>query len=122
MSGIRPTIWARCLSPSHWSRWLPASIGDLLAGKEPKVEVVDWTSLQRDLAGRGLLDRPGLVVGALRWTDAGKIDYAVSKRLIGSAGWSGLGRRKTRPSQNETGDFEQQRARVAACLLPRGLR
>ncbi|HYZ42674.1 MAG TPA: hypothetical protein VE687_18910, partial [Stellaceae bacterium] len=26
---------------------------------------------------RGLLDRPGLAAAALRWTDAGKLDYAL---------------------------------------------
>jgi hypothetical protein len=39
--------------------------------------MVDWTSLRDDLAERGLLDRPKLVVAGLRWSDAGKIDYAL---------------------------------------------
>ena len=61
--------------------WLPAVIGDFPDGKDPSLEVVDWTSLQDDLAGRGLLDKPGLVAAALRWSDAGKIDYALAGRV-----------------------------------------
>jgi hypothetical protein len=61
--------------------WLPAVIGDFPVGKDPSLEVVDWTSLREDLAERGLLDRPGLVIAALRWSDAGKIDYALGGRV-----------------------------------------
>ena len=61
--------------------WLPAVIGDFRLGKDPSLDVVDWTSLRDDLAGRGLLGRPKLAVGALRWSDAGKIDYALAGRL-----------------------------------------
>jgi Dolichyl-phosphate-mannose-protein mannosyltransferase len=61
--------------------WLPAVIGDFPDGKDPSLEVVDWTSLRQDLAGRGLLYKPGLVVAALRWSDAGKIDYALEGRV-----------------------------------------
>jgi dolichyl-phosphate-mannose-protein mannosyltransferase len=61
--------------------WLPAVIGDFPAGKDPSLEVVDWTSLRDDLADRGLLERPGLVIAALRWSDAGKIDYALGGRV-----------------------------------------
>jgi 4-amino-4-deoxy-L-arabinose transferase-like glycosyltransferase len=50
--------------------WLP--LGDDLG-----IDIVDWTSLRQDLAGRGFLDRPGLVVAALRWSDAGKLDYVL---------------------------------------------
>jgi hypothetical protein len=61
--------------------WLPALIGDFPPGKDPSLDVVDWTSVRQDLADRGLLDRPGLVVAAMRWSDAGKIDYALGGRL-----------------------------------------
>lgn len=61
--------------------WLPAVIGDFPDGKDPSLDVIDWTSLRDDLVSRGLLDRPGLVVAALRWSDAGKIDYALGGRL-----------------------------------------
>jgi 4-amino-4-deoxy-L-arabinose transferase-like glycosyltransferase len=61
--------------------WLPAMIGDFRLGKDPTIDVVDWTSLRDDLAERGLLDRPKLVVAALRWSDAGKIDYALGGRM-----------------------------------------
>jgi 4-amino-4-deoxy-L-arabinose transferase-like glycosyltransferase len=61
--------------------WLQTAIGDFRLGKDPSLEVVDWTSLSDQLAERGLLDRPGLVVAALRWSEAGKIDYALHGRL-----------------------------------------
>lgn len=46
-------------------------------GHDPVVQVIDWHSLEHDLRQRGLLDRPGLVVGTVRWSDAAKIDYAL---------------------------------------------
>jgi 4-amino-4-deoxy-L-arabinose transferase-like glycosyltransferase len=61
--------------------WLPAMTGEFRLGKDPSLDVVDWTSLRDDLAERGLLDRPNLAVAALRWSDAGKIDYALGGRL-----------------------------------------
>jgi hypothetical protein len=61
--------------------WLPAVIGDFRVGKDPSLDLVDWTSLRDDLAERGLLDRPRLVGAALRWSDAGKLDYALGGRL-----------------------------------------
>jgi hypothetical protein len=57
--------------------WLPAAFGDLPPDKDPDFEVVDWTSLRQDLGGRGLLDRSGLVVASLRWSDVGKVGYAL---------------------------------------------
>jgi 4-amino-4-deoxy-L-arabinose transferase-like glycosyltransferase len=60
--------------------WLPDAIGDFRLGKDPGLAAVDWTSLRQELAERGLLDRPGLVVAATRWLDAGKIDYALRGR------------------------------------------
>jgi 4-amino-4-deoxy-L-arabinose transferase-like glycosyltransferase len=61
--------------------WLPAVTGEFRLAKDPSLDVVDWTSLRDDLEERGLLDRPKLVVAALRWSDAGKIDYALGGRL-----------------------------------------
>jgi Dolichyl-phosphate-mannose-protein mannosyltransferase len=61
--------------------WVPALIGEFPRGKDPSVDVVDWTSVRQDLADRGLLDRPGLVVAAMRWFDAGKIDYVLGGRV-----------------------------------------
>ena len=60
--------------------WLPAVIGDFRLGKDPSLDVVDWTSIREDFGERGLLDRPNLVVAAQRWSDAGKLDYALSGR------------------------------------------
>jgi 4-amino-4-deoxy-L-arabinose transferase-like glycosyltransferase len=61
--------------------WLPAVVGDFRLGKDPSLDVVDWTSLRDDLTARGLLERRKLVVTALRWSDAGKIDYALGGAL-----------------------------------------
>jgi hypothetical protein len=61
--------------------WLPALVEDFALGKDPSLEMVDWTSLRQDLASRGLLDKPGLVIAAVRWSDAGKIDYALGGRI-----------------------------------------
>jgi 4-amino-4-deoxy-L-arabinose transferase-like glycosyltransferase len=50
-------------------------LGPALSGvmrKDPTSEGVDWTSLRRDLAGRGLLP-PGTLVGLPNWRDGGKI-------------------------------------------------
>jgi hypothetical protein len=47
---------------------------------DPDIEAVDWTSLRRQLTARDLL-RPGLVVGAPNWRDAGKIAYALGPNV-----------------------------------------
>ena len=60
--------------------WLPDVLEDFALGTDPDLDAVDWTSVRTDLAGRGLLGRPGLVVAATRWHDAGKIDYALGGR------------------------------------------
>jgi 4-amino-4-deoxy-L-arabinose transferase-like glycosyltransferase len=60
--------------------WLPLVIADFSLGKDPSLAAVDWTSLRQQLAERGLLGRPGLVVAATKWLDAGKIDYALGGR------------------------------------------
>ena len=60
--------------------WLPDVAEDFALGADPDLDAVDWTSVRTDLAARGLLDRPGLIVGATRWHDAGKIDYALGGR------------------------------------------
>ncbi len=61
--------------------WLAGAVASLAPGKDPNVDAVDWTSLRTDLEARGLLGRPGLVVAATRWLDAGKIDYALEGRV-----------------------------------------
>jgi 4-amino-4-deoxy-L-arabinose transferase-like glycosyltransferase len=61
--------------------WLPGATWMSALGRNPLADVVDWTSLRDELGARGLLDRPGLVVAASRWLDAGKIDYALGGRL-----------------------------------------
>jgi 4-amino-4-deoxy-L-arabinose transferase-like glycosyltransferase len=61
--------------------WLYGLFEELRAARDPNVDVVDWTSLQTELDSRGLLDRPGLVVAALKWHEAGKIDYALGGHI-----------------------------------------
>jgi 4-amino-4-deoxy-L-arabinose transferase-like glycosyltransferase len=58
--------------------WLPQLIR---LDPDPALPAVDWTSLRRELTRRGFLDRPGLVVAATRWLDAGKIGYALDGRV-----------------------------------------
>jgi hypothetical protein len=57
--------------------WLHPVVAAFAHGRDPDLEGIDWTSLRDDLAARGLLGRPGLVVGATNWRDAGKIAYAL---------------------------------------------
>jgi 4-amino-4-deoxy-L-arabinose transferase-like glycosyltransferase len=61
--------------------WLPRALWVSALGKDPLRDAVDWASLRAELGERGLLDRPGLVVAAIRWLDAGKIDYALGGRV-----------------------------------------
>jgi hypothetical protein len=61
--------------------WLSAVAEALPLHKDPSLDVVDWTSLRTELESRGLLDRPRLVVAALKWHEAGKIDYALGGRV-----------------------------------------
>ena len=44
---------------------------------DPMAEAVDWTSLRTDLAARDLLRRPGTVLAAPSWREAGKIAYGL---------------------------------------------
>lgn len=53
--------------------WLPAALGRRL---DPQLQMTDWTSLRPALDARGLLP-PGTVVGALSWSDAGKLGVAL---------------------------------------------
>ncbi|HEY3911784.1 MAG TPA: glycosyltransferase family 39 protein [Stellaceae bacterium] len=57
--------------------WLPAIVR---LAQDPALAAVDWISLRQQLIERGLIGRPGLVVAATRWLDAGKIDYALRGR------------------------------------------
>ena len=61
--------------------WLSGAAREFRFSRDPSPDVVDWTSLRTELESRGLLDRPGLVVAALKWHEAGKIDYALGGRI-----------------------------------------
>jgi len=58
-----------------WDRWI---VGYPL--KDPLTESLDWTALPEALTARGLL-RPGTVIVAESYVDAGKIDYALGGRV-----------------------------------------
>jgi 4-amino-4-deoxy-L-arabinose transferase-like glycosyltransferase len=60
--------------------WLGSVLAHFPSAQDPTMAVVDWTPLRDEFAQRGLLDQPGLVVGATRWLDAGKIGYALGGR------------------------------------------
>jgi 4-amino-4-deoxy-L-arabinose transferase-like glycosyltransferase len=57
--------------------WLPDLAEEFRFGRDPNLDLVDWTSLRTELEKRGFLDRPGLVVATMKWHEAGKIDYAL---------------------------------------------
>jgi 4-amino-4-deoxy-L-arabinose transferase-like glycosyltransferase len=62
--------------------WVTAIAGpSFLARAKDVAGGVNWTSLRPELAARGLLSQPGLVVAVTRWNDAGKIDYALGGSL-----------------------------------------
>jgi hypothetical protein len=61
--------------------WLPGLVEEFRFGRDPDLDVVDWTSLRTELEKRGFLDRPGLVVATMKWHEAGKIDYALGGRI-----------------------------------------
>ena len=60
--------------------WLGPVIA-AMTKRDPDIEGIDWTSLRDDLAARGLLGQPGLVVGAANWRDGGKIAYALGPEI-----------------------------------------
>jgi 4-amino-4-deoxy-L-arabinose transferase-like glycosyltransferase len=61
--------------------WLTGLVEEFPLGRDPNLEVVDWTSLRTEFEKRGLLDKPGLVVATIKWHEAGKIDYALGRRI-----------------------------------------
>ena len=76
-TAVTVTLGAVFVASEVQFNWLPEVFEDFALGTDPDLDAVDWTSLRTDLAARGLLGQPGLVVAATRWHDAGKIDYAL---------------------------------------------
>ena len=76
-TAVAVTLGAAFVASEVRFNWLPDVLEDFALGADPDLDAVDWTSVRTDLAARGLLGRPGLVVAATRWHDAGKIDYAL---------------------------------------------
>lgn len=56
--------------------WLPPAGQLFTLDHDPTIEAVDWANVIPELRARGVLDQPNLVVGAVRWQDCGKVDYA----------------------------------------------
>ena len=71
------TVGALFVASEVRFNWLPEVAEDFALGTDPDLDAVDWTSVRTDLAARGLLGQPGLIMAATRWHDAGKIDYAL---------------------------------------------
>lgn len=62
--------------------WLSAAFGPGILGRGTDAAGgVDWNDLAPQLAARGLLSTPGLVIAVTRWNDAGKVDYALGGRF-----------------------------------------
>ena len=80
-TGILVTLGTAFVASEVRFDWLADAFPALHSAPDPAMAAVDWTSLRGELARRGLLDRPGLVVAATRWLDAGKIDYALGGRM-----------------------------------------
>jgi len=60
--------------------WLGPAIA-AVTQRDPDLDGINWTSLRAELAARGLLTEPRLVVGADNWRDAGKIAYALGPEV-----------------------------------------
>jgi hypothetical protein len=58
-------------SEVRWG-WPPLTTARVHPGADPLLDAIDWTALRPALAAR-----PGVVVGAMNWREAGKIDYAL---------------------------------------------
>lgn len=58
--------------------WLPEVIENFALGDDPDIAAVDWTSLLPTVRAQQAAD-PSLVVAAVRWLDAGKVDFALRK-------------------------------------------
>ncbi len=80
-TGVFVVVATGLFASTVWFGWLGGLVTYFPSGQDPTVAAVDWTSLRGELARRGLLGRPGLVVAATRWLDAGKIDYALGGRV-----------------------------------------
>jgi 4-amino-4-deoxy-L-arabinose transferase-like glycosyltransferase len=75
-TGVLVVLGAAAAAGAVRFDWL-AAVLPARAAPDPTIAAVDWTSLREELLQRGWLNRPGLVVAATRWLDAGKVDYAL---------------------------------------------
>jgi 4-amino-4-deoxy-L-arabinose transferase-like glycosyltransferase len=55
--------------------WI-SRIAPTFARGDPTLDLLDWHALKPELAARGLIG-PGMFVAAVRWFDAGKVNYAL---------------------------------------------
>ncbi len=75
-TAVAVTAGAMLVASEARFNWL-SDVTTVAPGTDPDLDAVDWTSVRTDLAARGLVGKPGLVVASTRWHDAGKIDYAL---------------------------------------------
>ena len=65
-----------------WLKDGPAGLARALAGdRDPTLECIDFTALERAFAERGLLERRDVFVFSDWWFRAGKVDYGLGGRL-----------------------------------------
>jgi hypothetical protein len=67
-------------SEVRWN-WLPALGEHFAPVDDPALDAVDWTSLRTELTQRHLLGGDAAAVAAIRWHDAGKLDYALGEAV-----------------------------------------
>ncbi len=63
-------------SEARWN-WLPELGEHFAPGADPDLAAVDWSSLKTELAQRHLIGPDSPAVAAIRWHEAGKLDYAL---------------------------------------------
>jgi hypothetical protein len=73
-------FWALAVSDAA-TGWVKDAFPRAFPKADPTLEAMEWSRLRGQLADRGLLDRPGLFVAAVKWNEAGKIDQALGGRM-----------------------------------------
>jgi 4-amino-4-deoxy-L-arabinose transferase-like glycosyltransferase len=63
-------------SEVRWN-WLPSIGEDFVLGADPDLAAVNWASLLPEMRARGWIGPGKPIVAAVRWQDAGKVDYVL---------------------------------------------
>jgi hypothetical protein len=72
-------VWTLAASDAA-TGWVKDAFPRVFPKSDPTLEAMEWSRLRGELAERGLLNRPGLFIAALKWNEAGKIDEALDGR------------------------------------------